>query len=84
MFIQNIARVRWGCRRGMLELDLLLQPFFDRRFSSLTASQQTAFVTFLEATDPELYAWLMGYEEPSEPAFKELVQLIKAYATTQA
>ncbi|MDF2866707.1 MAG: succinate dehydrogenase assembly factor 2 [Gammaproteobacteria bacterium] len=82
--IENIARIRWGCRRGMLELDILLQPFFDARFTSLTVSQQTAFINFLEATDPELYAWLMGYEQPSEPAFKELVQLIKSYATTQA
>jgi antitoxin CptB len=79
---QNMARIRWGCRRGMLELDLLLQPFFDAKFASLTPKQQADFVKLLEATDPELYAWLMGHEQPIDPAFKKLVDVIKSYATT--
>lgn len=79
----NTAHIRWGCRRGMLELDILLQPFFDQKFSLLSAEQQADFVRLLDCNDPELYAWLMGHEQPEEPAFKELVQLIKNYAVTQ-
>jgi len=80
----NLARLRWGCRRGMLELDILLLPFFDTKFSALTPVQQLEFEKLLESTDPELYAWLMGHEKPARPEFRELVKLIKAYATSAA
>lgn len=83
MNTQDTARIRWACRRGMLELDLLLLPFFEARYSSLSASRQADFINLLEANDPELYAWLMGYEEPTQPEFKELVKLVKSYATSQ-
>jgi antitoxin CptB len=79
----NPARVRWGCRRGMLELDILLLPFFETKFQGLNLKQQTDFVRLLECTDPELYAWLMGHERPTEPEFESLVQQIKHHAWAQ-
>lgn len=73
---ENLNAISWRCRRGMLELDLLLQPYFEKHFQSLTPVQQATFVRFLESTDPDLYSWLLGYSEP--PAeFAELVQLIR-------
>ena len=41
----------------MLELDLLLLPFFDEVFSELNADEQAVFVRLLEQDDPDLLQW---------------------------
>lgn len=70
----------WSCRRGMLELDLLLLPFLEHRYAELTAPQQQVFIDLLTYTDPELYHWLMGAGVPEEPHLAELIQFIQQYA----
>ncbi|MDX1280639.1 succinate dehydrogenase assembly factor 2 [Shewanella colwelliana] len=58
----NIARVRWACRRGMLELDVLFQPFVETQYESLSDQAKAIFIRLLECEDPELFAWFMGHE----------------------
>ena len=36
-------RLRWGCRRGMLELDMLLLPFFDEHYLNMTEKEKQSF-----------------------------------------
>jgi antitoxin CptB len=74
------ARFRWACRRGMLELDLFLQPFFEAKFEHLSAADQQAFVALLACSDPELFAWLMGHETPSKENLRTLCEMIRNYA----
>ncbi|MCU8006802.1 succinate dehydrogenase assembly factor 2 [Shewanella sp. SM87] len=62
MELMNIARVRWACRRGMLELDVLLQPFVENFYQEMSDEDKTAFIRLLECEDPELFAWFMGHE----------------------
>jgi antitoxin CptB len=57
-------RLRWRCRRGMLELDALLQSFVEDAYRDLDPSEQLAFSRLLGREDIELYAWLAGREEP--------------------
>lgn len=73
----NPAKLRWRCRRGMLELDAILQPFFDRHFESLTPPQQKTFARLLECTDPELYNWFIGSETSDDSELRDLINLIK-------
>ncbi|MCD6055930.1 MAG: succinate dehydrogenase assembly factor 2 family protein [Gammaproteobacteria bacterium] len=70
-------RVRWHCRRGMLELDLILIPFFDKQYHILDSPQKQVFQTLLTYPDPDLFACLMGQQEPNEPALKEIIKLIR-------
>jgi antitoxin CptB len=72
-------RIRWCCRRGMLELDLILGPFFDRYFDTLTPDEQNLFIELLDCDDPDIYAWIMGFTEP-EQKFQGLIKIITAYA----
>ena len=74
------ARLRWACRRGMLELDLILQHFLEAQFAQLKLDEQQDFTDLLNCTDPELFAWLIGKEEPTEPKFQTIVRLIRHYA----
>ena len=60
----------------MLELDLLLLPFFDEVFRDLPAETQETFVKLLEQDDPDLLMWFSRKGEPDDKALAELVNLI--------
>ena len=73
----DLGRLRWRCRRGMRELDILLSRYVNERFRAATAGEQAAFRRLLEAPDGDLYAYCLGYAQP--PAdFAALVARITA------
>jgi antitoxin CptB len=57
---KTIKELRWQCRRGMLELDILLLRFLEKRYEALAEAEKMQFVDLLSCTDPELYAWLVS------------------------
>ncbi|MEK7711880.1 MAG: succinate dehydrogenase assembly factor 2 [Pseudomonadota bacterium] len=61
---EALRRLRWQCRRGLLELDLLFVRFLEQRYSALDVEQQGAFQQLLEQPDQTLLAWLQGQQEP--------------------
>ncbi|RMX03276.1 FAD assembly factor SdhE [Legionella jordanis] len=77
------ARLRWRCRRGMLELDLILIRFADNHLEQLNESQLHSFETLLDCIDPDLYSWLMGYEKPSDKELVDIVEFIKLQTQTR-
>jgi len=60
------GRLRWRCRRGMKELDILLSRYMDERFSAAPPQEQEAFRRLLESPDPQIYAYCLGSERPPE------------------
>ena len=56
--------VRWLCRRGMKELDIVITRYFERDYDSLSALEQISFKEFLQVEDPEIFAWVMGRSTP--------------------
>lgn len=77
----HLSRLRWRCRRGMLELDLLLAPFIEHEYLQLDESQRNAFERLLRLPDPELYSYLMEENGSGEREFDELITRIRAAAT---
>lgn len=75
---QNLARLRWQCRRGMLELDAILQPFFERYFLDLSKEQQAEFERLLTSSDQDLFAWFIDSTKPDDPKLVALIQEIKS------
>ncbi|WNC71482.1 succinate dehydrogenase assembly factor 2 [Thalassotalea psychrophila] len=73
---ENKPRLRWACRRGMLELDVLFMPFVEEAWDDLTKQQKQDFDRLLECDDPELFAWFMGHEECKDEALSAMVQII--------
>lgn len=69
----NIARVRWACRRGMLELDVLLQPFVESQYQDLNDQDKLDFIRLLTCEDPELFAWFMGHELCADPVLAKMI-----------
>jgi antitoxin CptB len=56
----QLGRLRWQCRRGMLELDLLLLEFLENRYLKLDAKDKRAFVDLLAYPDNLLQVWLLS------------------------
>lgn len=56
----SAGRVQWQLRRGMLELDLMLNAFFDQCYPYLTAEEKEAFIQILEMPDPLLHELLQA------------------------
>ena len=54
----------WRSRRGMLELDLQLQPFLEQSFSSLEDSEKEGYEKLLLEEDWQIYDWLRGVTTP--------------------
>jgi len=73
------VRLRWGCRRGMLELDLLLLPFFEKEFEHLSLEEKHIFPEFLEESDQDLYAWILNFQKCTEPKFQSLLKKIRSH-----
>ncbi len=73
---QEIRRLRWQCRRGMLELDHLLDTFLDRGYADLTAEERRSFVRLLGEQDQRLSDWFMARSEPPDPTLRALVERI--------
>ncbi|AWN16956.1 succinate dehydrogenase assembly factor 2 [Salinisphaera sp. RV14] len=73
------SRVRWLCRRGMKELDVLLERFVRSDYDTLTEQQHTEFVHLLNHEDPDLWVLMMGRAEPENPAQGELLARIREF-----
>ena len=69
-------RLRWLCRRGMLELDEWLTRFLDVRYAALPADQQAVFAKLLNQDDMALFDWITG-ECDSPTEFRSVVEEIK-------
>lgn len=70
-------RLRWRCRRGMLELDELFLAFLDNGYDQLTPVEREAFEQFLETKDQDLLDWMLLQSEPKEGIYKSLVDKIR-------
>ncbi|MBT1444496.1 succinate dehydrogenase assembly factor 2 [Shewanella sp. JM162201] len=73
----STPRVRWACRRGMLELDVLFQPFVENHYETLSDKDKAVFVRLLECEDPELFAWFMGHEKCADPELAAMVVTVR-------
>ena len=81
--INDLAKIQWACRRGMLELDVLLGNFFKDVYSSLNVSDQELFVELLDQPDPMLFSWLLGREIPEDKRFAHITEMIQRHAKSR-
>lgn len=77
-------RLRWGSRRGMLELDLILMPFVERAYPTLTQADQALYAQLLECEDQDLFAWFLHRQAPEEPELRRIVGLVREFAREHA
>ncbi|MBK7508119.1 MAG: succinate dehydrogenase assembly factor 2 [Comamonadaceae bacterium] len=61
---RDLSKLRWRCRRGLLENDLLIEKFFERYAGSLTVGQARGLHALMELADNDLLDLLLWRKEP--------------------
>lgn len=74
------ARLYWQCRRGMRELDLLLQGFLESGFDTLSVAERDVFQRLLSYPDQLLLEYFMGRLSPGDTEVADVVDKIRAAA----
>lgn len=64
---QTLARLRWQCRRGMRELDVLTSRWLERDWPAASSEERAAFRRLLALQDPDLAGYLLRGEPHPEP-----------------
>jgi len=76
--MKNLERVRWRCRRGLLELDILLGRFVDAHYASLNESELQVFDELLDMADNPLWDTISGKLEVTKIEHQALFEKIKS------
>jgi len=71
------AKLKWHCRRGMRELDLLLEGFLMDRYQALSAADRASFERLLDCRNEDLMAWLINGDSPQDEQLAEIVNQIR-------
>jgi succinate dehydrogenase / fumarate reductase iron-sulfur subunit/antitoxin CptB len=74
----ELKRIRWRSRRGLLELDLVLERFLARKFDSLDAREMAAYRRLLELDDTDFLDVVDGKADLSDPELMEIVGMLRA------
>lgn len=74
--LRDKNRLRWACRRGMLELDVLFMPFVEDVYDELDDAQKDIFRRLIICDDPDLFAWFMGHQKCEDPELAGMVEFM--------
>ena len=81
--INNLSKLKWACRRGMLELDVLLNNFLNEKYNDLQVDDKKRFIALLRCADPEIFAWALGHEKPVDPELAIIIEKIRQHARSR-
>ena len=71
------SRLRWQCRRGMRELDVLLSGWLEDQYAGASQRDKAAFQALLTLPDPELAGYLLHGEQPPDEDTARVVRKIR-------
>ena len=71
------AKLKWRCRRGVKEFDVLFGRFVETEYPNLTDEQKGYFHVLLDEQDPVIMDWLFGRSEPEEQGLKWIIGKLK-------
>jgi antitoxin CptB len=77
--LRELARLRWRCRRGMRELDVLLTRYLEQEFQLASVAERAAFVQLLDLPDPDLFGYLVGRTTPDEAIERDVIARIRRH-----
>jgi antitoxin CptB len=76
--MSELDRMRWRCRRGLLELDLVLTRFLDTGLAALSSEEREAFKALLDLSDNDLWDLVAGRANPAGGAEGRVVALLRS------
>ncbi|HEX6550708.1 MAG TPA: succinate dehydrogenase assembly factor 2 [Gammaproteobacteria bacterium] len=78
--LQRLSRLRWRCRRGMKELDVVLEGYLASHYPDASAEDRSAFEMLLELPDPDLLYQLTGRSTPADDAQARVIEILRRTA----
>jgi len=79
---EEINRMRWASRRGMLELDLVLEPFVTARYAGLSERDRLRFQELMRCEDQDLFGWFLRREQPEDEELAAIVNQVLDFTLT--
>jgi antitoxin CptB len=74
----EMSRLRWRCRRGMRELDVMLTRYLDQVWETASSAERGVFVELVELQDPDLFGYLVGRDTPAEESQRAVIARIRS------
>ncbi len=75
--MSEISRLRWLCRRGMKELDVVMTGYLDNYYCDAVETDQQSFKYLLEMQDPDLFALLVGQDSTDDANVASLISTLR-------
>ena len=75
--MSELDRIRWHCRRGLLELDIVLARFQERVLPGLSREEIEGFKALLQCSDNDLWDFVTGRLEPAPGMEERLVRMLR-------
>ena len=75
--VKGLERARWRCRRGLLELDIILQRFVDAYYAKLDETEIRQFETLLDLSDNDLWD-MIALKEEGNRKLQPILRLLRA------
>ena len=72
------SRLLWRCRRGIKEMDIVLQDFIKDSYDELNNKNKSAFSKLLEEQDLDFLNWILGKDKPEDTALIEIIKKIRS------
>jgi antitoxin CptB len=73
----NRSRLLWRCRRGIREMDIVLQEFLNQSYDTLSDTEKISFSKLLNEADLDILNWIMEKDEPENGGVKNIIKLIR-------
>ena len=75
--MKELERVRWRIRRGLLELDIILERFVEAHYERLTQEEKRVFEVLLDMPDTILWDMITGRQEVEQSEQQALLKKIQ-------
>lgn len=79
----SVKALRWQCRRGMKEVEVLLNPFLENRYAALADADRQLFRQLLAQPDIDLFDWFVNGIRPNDAELARMVQMICARSMSE-
>jgi antitoxin CptB len=76
--VRDPRALRWRQRRGMKELDVLLERYYTRHYESASEPERAMFAQLLDHEDPEIWLWVVG-QTPPPPEFAHVIAALRRH-----
>ncbi len=77
----TLSRLKWRCRRGLLENDLFIERFFAGQVSSITTDQARGMQALMDLADNDLLDLFLGRSEPGPEMIPEVLDVLHRIRT---